>query len=111
MAAAVQAKKISDMIMSMESERPRFFPVSGPTAVGPRYCSRGPSKPPYEPLRSWLLIMASAGRCSELLALVFDPQYIHFKPNGAGVTLHFTPEFRWEIRGLTRLVTCGTFQR
>ena len=27
MAAAVQAKKISDMIMSMESERPRFIPV------------------------------------------------------------------------------------
>ena len=37
--------------------------------------------------------MASAGRCSKLQALVFDPQYIQFKPKGAGVTLYFTPEF------------------
>ena len=37
--------------------------------------------------------MASAGRHSELQALVFDPQYIQFKPKGAGVTLYFTPEF------------------
>ena len=37
--------------------------------------------------------MASGGRCSELQALVFDPQYIQFKPKGAGVTLFFTPEF------------------
>ena len=47
--------------------------------------------------------MASAGRCSELQALVFDPEYIQFKPKGpqysqfkpkgAGVTLYFTPEF------------------
>ena len=62
------------------------------------------SKPPYEPLReaslkhlTWktvfLLDMASAGRCSELQALVFDPQYIQFKPKGAGVTLYFNPEF------------------
>ena len=37
--------------------------------------------------------MASAGRHSELQALVFDPQYIQFKPKGAGVTLYFSPEF------------------
>ena len=37
--------------------------------------------------------MASGGRRSELQALVFDPQYIQFKPKGAGVTLYFTPEF------------------
>ena len=37
--------------------------------------------------------MASAGRCSKLQALVFDPHYIQFKPKGAGVTLYFTPEF------------------
>ena len=37
--------------------------------------------------------MASAGRRSELQALVFDLQYIQFKPKGAGVTLYFTPEF------------------
>ena len=24
---------------------------------------------------------------------MFDPQYIQFKPKGAGVTLYFTPEF------------------
>ena len=38
--------------------------------------------------------MASGGRCSELQALVFDSQYIQFKPKGAGVTLYFTPEFK-----------------
>ena len=37
--------------------------------------------------------MASVGRHSELQALVFDPQYIPFKPKGAGVTLYFTQEF------------------
>ena len=41
----------------------------------------------------FLLAMASAGRRSELQALVFDPQYIQFKPKGAGVTLYLTPEF------------------
>ena len=40
-----------------------------------------------------VLAMASAGRRSELQALVFDPQYIQFKPKGAGVTLYFSPEF------------------
>ena len=37
--------------------------------------------------------MVSGGRLSKLQALVFDPQYIQFKPKGAGVTLYFTPEF------------------
>ena len=37
--------------------------------------------------------MTSAGRCSKLQALVFDLQYIQFKPKGAGVTLYFSPEF------------------
>ena len=37
--------------------------------------------------------MASGGWRSELQALVFDPQYVQFKPRGAGVTLYFTPEF------------------
>ena len=45
---------------------------------------------------AFLLAMASAGRRSELKALVFDPQYIQFKPKGAGVTLYFTPEFMWK---------------
>ena len=35
--------------------------------------------------------MVSVGRHSELQALVFDPQYIHSKPKGAGVTLYFSP--------------------
>ena len=37
--------------------------------------------------------MASAGRRSELQALVFDQKFIQFKPKGAGVTLYFSPEF------------------
>ena len=62
------------------------------------------SKPPYELL--WeaslkhltlktvlLIVMASVERRSELQALVFDPQYIQFKPKGAGVTLYFSTEF------------------
>ena len=61
------------------------------------------SKPPYEPLQEaslkcltlktvFLIGMASAGRRSELQALVFDPKYIQFKPKGAGFTLYFSPE-------------------
>ena len=85
------------MIMSMELQRPRLTPVLGivPEAL---------SKLPYEPLREasikhltlktvFFLAVASGGRCSKLQALVFDPQYIQFKPKGAGVTLYFTPEF------------------
>ena len=37
--------------------------------------------------------MASAGRRSELQALVFDQKYIQFKLKRAGVTLYFSPEF------------------
>ena len=37
--------------------------------------------------------MTSAGRLSDLQALVFDQKYIQFKPKGAGVTLYFSPEF------------------
>ena len=64
------------------------------------------SRLPYEPLREaslkhltlktvFLLAMASAGygRRSELQVLVFDQNYIQFKPKGAGVTLYFSPEF------------------
>ena len=35
----------------------------------------------------FLLAVASEGRCSELQALVFDPQYIQSKPKGAAITL------------------------
>ena len=90
------------MIMSMELQRPRL------TSVLPQYdlgiVLEALSKLSYEPLREaslkhltlktvFLLAMASAGRCSELQALVFDLQYIQFKPKGAGITLYFTPEF------------------
>ena len=101
-AAEVQAKTISDMIMSMELQRPRLTPVLPQWDLG--IVLQALSKPPYEPLREaflkhlnlktvFLLAMASGGRRSELQALVFDPQYIQFKPKGAGVTLYFTPEF------------------
>ena len=101
-AAEVQAKTISDMIMSMELQRPRLTPVLPQWDLG--IVLEALSKPPYEPPREaflkhltlktvFLLAMASGRRRSELQALVFDPQYIQFKPKGAGVTLYFTPEF------------------
>ena len=100
MAAAVQAKTISDVIMSIELQRPRLTPVLPQRDLC--IVLEALSKPPFEPLREacfkhltlktvFLLAMASAGRCSELQALVFDPQCIQFKPKGAGVTLYFTP--------------------
>ena len=83
MAAAVQAKKISDIIMSIESERPRFILVLPQWDLG--IVLEALRRPPYEPLneaslkhltlkRVFLLIMVSAGRCSELQALLFDLQ-------------------------------------
>ena len=88
--------------MSMELQRPRLTPVLPQWDLG--IVPEALSKPPYEPLREaslkhltlktvFLLAMASGGRCSKLQALVFDPQYIQFKPKGAGVTLYFRPEF------------------
>ena len=76
------------MIMSMELQRYRVTPVLPQWDLG--IVLEAASKPPYEPLREaslkhltlktvFLLAMASAGRCSELQALVFDPQYIQFK--------------------------------
>ena len=87
MAAAVQAKTMSDIITLMELQRSRM------TLVLPQWdldiILEALSKPPYVPLREaslkhltlktvFLLAMASAGRCSELQALVFDTQYIQF---------------------------------
>ena len=43
----------------------------------------------HGPTAIFFLAMASVGRRSELQALVFDPQYIQFKPKGKGVS----PEF------------------
>ena len=114
MAAAVQAKTISDMIMSLDLQMPRLTLVLPQWDLG--IVLEALSKPPYEPLREaslkhltlktvFFLAMASTGRRSELQALVFDPQYIQFKPNGAQVTLYFTPCEK--IRGLTRSMTLG----
>ena len=52
------------------------------------------SKPPYELL--WEASLKHLTLKTVLLivmALVFDPQYIQFKPKGAGVTLYFSTEF------------------
>ena len=95
-AAEFQAKTISDMIMSMELERPRLTLVLPQWDLG--IVLKALSKPHYEPLREaslkhltlktvFLLAMASEGRRSELQALVFDPQYIHIKPRGAETQL------------------------
>ena len=86
----------------MELQRPRLTPVLPQWDLG--IVPKALSKPPYEPLREaslkhltlktvFLLAMASGVRSSKLQALVFDPQYIQFKPKGAGVTLYFTQEF------------------
>ena len=90
------------MITSMELQRPRMTPVLPKWDLG--IVLEALSKSPYEWLREaslkqltlktvFLLAMASAGRRSELQTLVFDLQYIQFKPKGAGVTLYLTPEF------------------
>ena len=97
MAAAVQAKTISDisdMIMSVELQRPRLTPVLPQWDLGMVLEALG--NPFYVPLREAslkhltlkidvLLAKASAGRPSELQTLVFDLQYIQLKPKGAGV--------------------------
>ena len=112
-AAAVKAKTISDnMITSVKLQRPRMTPVLPRWDLG--IVLGALSRPPYEPLREaslkhltlktvFLLAMASARRCSELQALVFDPEYIHSKEKGAGVTLYFSPEFmlRYYYRYMT----------
>ena len=99
-ARVVLHRTISDMIASMELQRPRITPVLPQWDLG--VVLEALSKSPYEPLREasfkhltlkmvFLLAMASAGRRSEL-ALRFDQNYIQFKPKGAGVTLYFSPE-------------------
>ena len=96
MAAAVQTKTMSDIFKSMELQRPRMTPV--PPQWGRDIILEALSKPPYVPLGEvslkhltmktfFLPAMASAGRCRELQALVFDPQYIQFKHKGPGYTM------------------------
>ena len=86
----------------MELQRPRITNILPQWDLG--IVLEALSKSPYKPLREaslkhltlktvFLLAMASAGRRSELQALMFDQKYIQFKPKGAGVTLYFSPEF------------------
>ena len=88
------------MIMSIELQMPRLIPVLLQWDLG--IVLEALSKTPFEPLREaflkhltlktvFLLAMASARRRNELQALVFDPQYIQFKPKGAGV-LYISPQ-------------------
>ena len=95
-------RTISDMIASMELQRPRVTPVLPQWDLG--IVLEALSKSPYKPLVEaslkhltlktvFLLAMASAGRHSELQALMFDQNYLQLKPKGAGVTLYFSPEF------------------
>ena len=83
--------------MSTELQRPRLTPVLPQWDLG--IVPEALSKPPYEPLREaslkhltlktvFLLAMASGED-----AVNYKPQFIQFKPKGAGVTLYFTPEF------------------
>ena len=86
-AKVVLHRTISDMIASMELQRPRTTPVLPQWDLG--VVLEALSKSPYEPLREtsfkhltlktvFLLAMASAGRRSELHALRFDQNYIQF---------------------------------
>ena len=101
-AKVVLHRTISDMIASMELQRPTVMPVLPQWDLGT--VLEVLSKSPYKPLREaslkhltlktvFLLAMASAGRRSELQVLMFDQKYIQFKPKGAGVALYFSPEF------------------
>ena len=101
-AKVVMHQTISNMIVSMDLQRPRVTPVFPQWDLG--IVLEALSKPPCEPLREasfkhltlktvFLLAMASAGRRSKLQALRFDQNYLQFKPQGAGVTLYFSPEF------------------
>ena len=99
-AAAVQAKTISDMINSVELQRPSI--CNSVTPVLPQWdlgiVLVALSKPPYETLQEaclkhltlrtvFLTAMASAGRHSELQALVFDLQYMPQKGQALCCTL------------------------
>ena len=101
-AAVVQDRTVSNMISSMELQRPRLKPVLPEWDLG--IVLDALSRPPYEPLQEaslkhltrktvFLLAMASTRRHCELQAFVFYSKYFQFKPKGAGVTLYFSPEF------------------
>ena len=113
-------RTISNMIASMELQRPRATPVLPQWDLG--VVLEALNKPPYEPLREasfkhltlktvFLLAMASAGRRSELRVLRFDQNYIQFKPKGAGVTLYLAQNSCARIKSRIKSTTPGIFQR
>ena len=112
---------LSDMIASMELQRPRVTPVLPQWDLG--IVLEGLSRPPYEPLREvslkhltlesvFLLAMASAGRCSGLQALVFDQKYI-YSSNLRGLVLRYIlePSSCERIRNEIKAMTPGMYQR
>ena len=84
-AKVVMHQTISDMIASVELQRP-----GGSPTMGLRHCAREASFKHLTLKTVFLLAMASARRRSELQALTFDQNYIQFKPKGAGVILYFS---------------------
>ena len=86
-------------LLRLSVDHPRFFQYRRDLLSQQGYISSGKS---YH-LHTWRLSCSTTKQhaCfskevswrSELKALVFDPQYIQFKPKGAEVTLYFTPEF------------------
>ena len=119
--AAVQA--ISEMIMSIELQRPRFTPVLPPWDLG--IVLEALSKPPYGPLREaslkhltlksvFLLAVDSAGRRNKLQTLGFAELIRNiYSSNLKGLSLlYISPQSSCEkIRGQTKSMIRGTSQR
>ena len=116
-AKVVMHQTISDMIASVELQRPRVTPDFQQWDLG--FVLQALSKPPCEPLREasfkhltlktvFLLAMASAGRRSELQALRFD-----YSSNQKGLVSHYTlaQSSCTRTRNRIRLMIPGTFQR
>ena len=76
MAAAVQAKTISDMIVSMELQRPRLTLVLLQWDLG--FVLEALSKPPYEPLREASLMHLTL-KTVFLLAMALEDA-VNFRP-------------------------------
>ena len=119
-AKVVMHKTISDMIASMELQRPRVTPALPQWDLG--IALEALSKPPYEPLREasfkhltlktvFLLAMASAGRRSELQVLRLTR--ITYCSNYKGLVSHYTLAQSSCARTRNRigLMIPGTFHR
>ena len=79
----------------MELQRPRATPTLPQWDLGivVEAPLREPSFRLFTLKTVFLLARFSVGRRSELHALRFDQNCLQFKPNGAGVTPYFGPEF------------------